>query len=216
MKKILYIFIIIFTLPILSENNLDAFGMSKEVAPRYKNIDITHISIFFNDYFNSNDENKKNIELDIINNTSKYSPPELFAYANDLFVNGRMDDAVFWFLFADLRGNYDLNRAVDVTVRSGYNKIKTQYGFKISRYMTRDIKSLKKIIFKVMDLDENTLYEYNHEWINLHSKNITNELYKIKFSHHHSKWSTLKKIATKIFSDKLKNKIKILNKIKNK
>jgi hypothetical protein len=215
MKNLIIILIMLFTLPILSKNDVGDFGMSKEFAPRYKNIDISHTSKFLKDYFYNKNINKDIIESEIKNNTSEYNTPELFAYANYLFINGRRDESVFWFLFADLRGNYDLNRAIDITIHSGYRKMRTQYGFKINSYMMRDINLLKKTIIEVIEFDEKTLYEYNHEWINLHSKNITNSLYTKKFSYNESKWIYFKKEALKTFKKNIEDKIKISNKIKN-
>lgn len=97
-----------------------------------------------------------------------YAPPVFYVLSYMLFVDGKKDEAAFWFYAGQLRARFDANRCADVTARGAVNILNMQFGESINRYTFRDREKLKALVPKVIEWDRKTPHNYDHTWINSH------------------------------------------------
>lgn len=98
----------------------------------------------------------------------KYAPPVMYVLSNQLFAQGKKDEAAFWFYAGQLRARCDANRCADITAREGVSVLNDQYGTPINQYMFQHIPELKELVPKVLEWDSKTPHNYDVRWINLH------------------------------------------------
>jgi len=103
--------------------------------------------------------------------SENYAPPVFFELSRVLFKEGNIDDAVFWYNAAKLRGDFDAARCADPTARSAISAIVTTMPDELRRAQFDDTKKLKNIVKKVVQWDKVTPYNYDYRWINLHGMN---------------------------------------------
>jgi hypothetical protein len=104
----------------------------------------------------------------VIKNPNKYLPLNLYEAADELFVAGRKDEAMFWYYTGQLRARYDANRTNDITAGSGVTLLNNRYGSSINKYAFTDIEKLKITIKKVVEFVENNEEKYNPSWLYYH------------------------------------------------
>lgn len=108
---------------------------------------------------------------EIIAVPQNYAPPVLYMLAYTLFSQDRKDEAMFWFYAGQLRARYDANRCADVSARSAVGALNDKIGPVINPYAFKDMAKLKETIYKVLDWEKTTPFNYDHRWINLHGLN---------------------------------------------
>jgi len=104
----------------------------------------------------------------MIKHSGNYAPPEFFALADLLYRRGDIDDALFWYNVARLRGGYDAALCTDVSARSAIPALIAQMPPDLIKKQYDDIPRVRSIIERVIKWDESTPYNYDHRWISLH------------------------------------------------
>ncbi|MBY0358054.1 MAG: ankyrin repeat domain-containing protein [Candidatus Obscuribacterales bacterium] len=112
-------------------------------------------------------EKARNIKL-VLQSPTKFSPGVLFALSAALSEHGDKDDAMFWFLVAELRAQYDAQRCADDSARPGALVLRRQFGESIYPYMRQNADKVESAIPKVLAWDTAHSYDYDYRWINLH------------------------------------------------
>jgi ankyrin repeat protein len=110
----------------------------------------------------------------IVKDSGSYEPPVLFALAGLFYRQGDIDNAIFWFNAARLRGSFDAVICTDISARSAISALVYQIPRDLIKKQFDDIPKLKSIISSVLKWDETTLYKYDHRWISLHGMNAIN------------------------------------------
>lgn len=94
-----------------------------------------------------------------------YPPPVLFAMSNLLYLQGRTDDALFWFNAARLRANFDTLRSADPGARWEVAEQMKMIPLALRRAQFDDLPKLRKIVAAVLKWDEDTPAAYDFHWI---------------------------------------------------
>jgi tetratricopeptide (TPR) repeat protein len=110
----------------------------------------------------------------IIKSPGNYMPPTLFALAELLYRQGDIDNAIFWFNAARLRGFFDASLCTDISARSAIPALVQQMPKELIKTQFDDIQKLKITIDRVLKWDEATPYNYDHRWISLHGMKAIN------------------------------------------
>jgi hypothetical protein len=110
----------------------------------------------------------------ITKNGGNYMPPTLFAVAEWFYRQGDINNAIFWFNAARLRGTFDATLCTDVSARSAIPALIQQMPRELIKKQFDDVTTLKEIIDRVLKWDEATPYNYDHRWINLHGMRAIN------------------------------------------
>lgn len=100
-----------------------------------------------------------------------YAPPVLFVLAKVLFAKGNLDDAIFWFNAARLRGDFDASRCADPSARSAIPALVNSIPVALRRAQFDNLDKLTAIVDRVVQWDKSTPYNYEYRWINLHGLN---------------------------------------------
>jgi hypothetical protein len=103
----------------------------------------------------------------VLAHSEHYMPPVLFAVSKVLFDEHKVNEAVFWFYAAALRGIYDTNRCMDESAKSAFFAV-ANIGHDTFQYAKAHPDLVKTTIPKVLAWNENTAYEYDYRWVNLH------------------------------------------------
>lgn len=98
-------------------------------------------------------------------NPGDYPPPVLFAMSNLLYLQGRTDDALFWFNAARLRANFDTLRSADQSARWEVAEQMKMIPLALRRAQFDDLPKLRKIVAAVLKWDEDTPAAYDFHWI---------------------------------------------------
>ena len=159
----------------------------------------------------SPDEKARTIKF-VLQSPTKYSPCVLFALSSAMSERGDKDDAVFWFLVADLRAHYDAQRCADDSARSGASALRQQFGESIYPYMRQNSNKLESAIPKVLVWDESHAYDYDHRWINLHGLKAFGEAKnQPELSLPKSEWPAIRTKVRSNFAQEYKNTVAVLN-----
>jgi hypothetical protein len=98
-----------------------------------------------------------------------YPPPVLFGLARVLYRRGDVDEAIFWFNAARLRGNFDAWRSTDIgSARATMVALSRQMPIELRKAQFTDLQKLRGIITKVIAWDETTPRNYDRRWIDFH------------------------------------------------
>ncbi len=98
-----------------------------------------------------------------------YPPPVFFALARVLYRRGDVDEAIFWFNAARLRGNFDAWRSTDVVAaRAAMIAMVKQMPIELRKAQFLDLQKLRMIVTKVITWDETTPRNYDRRWIDFH------------------------------------------------
>lgn len=157
------------------------------------------------------EEKARNIKL-VLQSPTKFSPCVLFALSAALSERGDKDDAIFWFLVADLRAHYDAQRCADDSARSGALVLRQQFGESIYPYMRQNSNKLESAIPKVLLWDESHAYDYDHRWINLHGlKAFGDAKNQPELSLPKSEWPAIRSKVRSNFQNEYNNTVAALN-----
>ena len=99
-------------------------------------------------------------------------PPVFMKLADYLYEKGNPEEAYFWFCLGRMRARYDAARCADATARGGVAILIDGVNREMRRYVTR-MKSDDILPFgkRLLKLDAETPYNYDHRWLNLHGMN---------------------------------------------
>jgi hypothetical protein len=98
-----------------------------------------------------------------------YPPPAFFALARVLYRRGDVDEGIFWFNAARLRGIFDAWRSTDVvTARATMTAMVRQMPIELRKAQFADLQKLRGIVAKVIAWDETTPRNYDRRWIDFH------------------------------------------------
>lgn len=111
------------------------------------------------------DEGDMNVIKDVMNDPNKFVPPVLMAYAEQVFVAGHPDVAMFWYYTAQLRARSDANKSLDKSVHQGVTTLGIRYGTKIGSYAEQHLDQLEMVMQKVLSWDEQSERNYNPKWV---------------------------------------------------
>ncbi|MBY0356891.1 MAG: hypothetical protein K2W82_02735 [Candidatus Obscuribacterales bacterium] len=141
-----------------------------ELAPQgeYAKIDVSLAQQSMQELTQSNEKVKAKRIAEILAAPDKYAPPVFYVLSNQLFDQGKKDEAAFWFYAGQLRARCDANRCADVTAREGVAVLNQEYGTGINQYMFQHVAALKELVPKVVEWDSKTPHNYDVRWINLH------------------------------------------------
>ena len=121
---------------------------------------------------NENIAIRDNAIATIIRNPELYNPTVFYKLSENLFQQGKKEDALFWFYAGQLRARYDANRCADETARSAVSVLNENYGPSINKYAFENLDKFEKIIANVIEFDKNTKHLYDQRWINLHGMGV--------------------------------------------
>lgn len=141
-----------------------------DLAPvgEYAKIDVKLAEQSMHDLQKGTSEEKEKRIQAVINSPSKYIPVIFYVLSNQLFAQGKKDEAAFWFYAGQLRARYDANRCADVSAREAVAVLNQQYGRPINQYTFQHVDMLEILIPKVVEWDRLTPHDYDQRWINLH------------------------------------------------
>lgn len=127
--------------------------------------------------FSGSDEKAKDALLERIKaRPGDFASPVFFLVAQRLAALRDPEGASFWFWFGMLRASYDAARCADATARSGVYVLANSTKPEIRRHFTQmPAESLVRFSQKVLQLDADTPYNYDHRWICLHGMEALTE-----------------------------------------
>ncbi len=105
---------------------------------------------------------------DITSTPNKYSPPVVFVLAHVLSQKNKMDEASYWYYFAQLRGRIDAKLCTDKTAGQAISVLVSQIGPPINEYSFSDIERLKGTFDDVIAFLRTNEADYDRRWIALH------------------------------------------------
>jgi len=151
-------------------------GKTVEVAPtgEFSSIDTKPTIAIMNKLHSTLAHENDSLVEQIKRNPGDYMPPALFALADLLYRQGDIDNAIFWFNAARVRGLFDAALCTDVSARSAIPAIVQQIPRDLIKRQFDDIPKLKNTIDRVLKWDEATPYNYDHRWISLHGMRAIN------------------------------------------
>lgn len=101
----------------------------------------------------------------VLENPNDYEPPVLMAYADQVFMAGQPEVAMFWYYTAQLRARSDANKSLDSSVQDGVTKLSSTYGKSIGQYALANLDKLQKVMDKVIEWDKTSERNYNPKWV---------------------------------------------------
>lgn len=115
------------------------------------------------------DTNKNTLVEKIKKNPGSYAPPVFMGMAQHLHEKKDAEGAYFWFAFGRMRGRYDAARCADKSARQGIDVMVMNVDPDLRKYPFR-IKpdEIVPLANKILKLDKETPYNYDHRWLNLH------------------------------------------------
>ncbi len=166
MKKPILLFLL--TLGLLTICNaqtetieVEAKGIFSEIEVDKHNETITFIQ-------SEDKKQKKKTLKTVLKNPNDFNPPVLYALSQELFLQGDIDNATFWFYVAQLRARYDANLCMDNSAKQAVSVLNNVYGPDINKSAFQDINKLEKTVNKVVEFVRENNENYDHRWINLH------------------------------------------------
>ncbi len=111
----------------------------------------------------------KNGDKDTINTVlmhpNDFTPPVLFALADQLMNINEPFAAMFWYYTAQLRARSDANKSLDPTVQPSLTKLNSFYGHAVGKYASTHIPELKQAMSKVLEYDSIAVRSYDPRWV---------------------------------------------------
>jgi len=106
---------------------------------------------------------------EVVNNSSAYMPPVLYALANALSED-YAEEAIFWYHVGRMRAVYDALRCRDKSAQAGLLYLRTRIGAELARSQFYRRERLVGIVQKAIDWDAKSPPNYDHRWIALYGK----------------------------------------------
>ena len=192
-------------------------GRQVEVKPQgeYATIDTAGIIRDATVFAKGSDAEKDALVKTITKHPGNYAPPIFMLMARHLFQKNDAEDAFFWFSFGRMRGRYDAARCADVSAREGVDlmvmNLDQEYPDLMNYPARMKPDELVPFARKVVKLDSETPYNYDHRWLNLHGMGaFTGD--KQALSLPQTEWPDLLK---KIRDDYLKGAEEVAEKLRN-
>ncbi|WP_345992398.1 hypothetical protein [Sulfurimonas sp. HSL-1716] len=113
-------------------------------------------------------EQKNSAIEEIKNHSDKYAPAVFFPVARELFKQGKMDEALFWFHAGRIRTIFDIKRCTDPTVKGAVVILSRNLPSEFYKKQAQNPDLTEKMIFKAINWDKATPYNYDPRWIALH------------------------------------------------
>ncbi|HKB57140.1 MAG TPA: hypothetical protein VKC51_06080 [Lacunisphaera sp.] len=102
-------------------------------------------------------------------NPGDYAPPVFMLMARRLYEKKDPEGAYLWFCFGRMRGRYDAARCADVSAREGISVMIMNVDPELRKYpMKMKPDDIVPFARKVVKLDSDTPFNYDHRWLNLH------------------------------------------------
>lgn len=153
-------------------NNTDDIPGTRhyQIVPegRFASIDVELMNRSIDTFRRGNNSEKAALIENIRAHSDRYAPPVFFFMAEELYRNGRKEEAVFWRHAGHIRGTFDKERCQDKTAHSYLSMLLGLTGRDIVQYCISDIPLLERVVPKAIAWDKKTPYNYDHRWINLH------------------------------------------------
>lgn len=144
----------------------------------------------------------------IFNNINKYNPTVLYLFAQALFAEGEQQNAVDWYLFAQLNTMYDIKRCTDSSVNDAFLILESRNRPVFEKYIKEHKDEYKTSIEKVINLFSRTTQNYDYRWINLQGMDCMiasmedankKEEAKIELTKPKDSWPTIKETVISYF-----------------
>lgn len=107
----------------------------------------------------------------VFNNINKYNPPVLYMFAQALFAEGEKQNAIDWYLFAQLNTMYDIKRCTDNSVNDAFSILESLNRPVFEEYIKKHKDEYITSLEKVINLFSKTTQNYDYRWINLRGMN---------------------------------------------
>ena len=104
----------------------------------------------------------------VLTDPNGFEPPVLFALAQQLFDQGEIEPALFWFYTAQLRARSDANKSLDPTTQAGITELTRKYCETINRYAHSHPHEVSKAVRMALEWDKQTKRYYNVYWVALY------------------------------------------------
>ena len=104
----------------------------------------------------------------VLTDPNVYTPPVLFALAHQLYQQGEITPALFWFYTAQLRARSDANKSLDPTTQAGITELTRKYCETINRYAHSHPHEVSKAVRMALEWDKQTKRYYNVYWVALY------------------------------------------------
>lgn len=104
----------------------------------------------------------------VLTDPNVYTPPVLFALAHQLYQQGEITPALFWFYTAQLRARSDANKSLDPTTQAGVTELTRKYCDAINRYAHTHPHEVSKAVRMALEWDKQTKRYYNVYWVALY------------------------------------------------
>ena len=106
----------------------------------------------------------------VLTDPNGFEPPVLFALAQQLFDQGEIEPALFWFYTAQLRARSDANKSLDPTTQQGVTELSGQFARDVNRYALGHLDELATTVQHVLVWDRQTTRYYDPRWVALHGQ----------------------------------------------
>ena len=107
---------------------------------------------------------------EVLTDPNAYTPPVLFALAHQLYQQGEITPALFWYYTAQLRARSDANKSLDPTTQQGVTELSNQFAKDINRYALGHLDELTITVEHVLTWDRQTKRYYDPRWVALHGQ----------------------------------------------
>ena len=199
---------------IVAQTQARPVGRQVEVKPQseYAKIDTSGTIRDMTILAKGSDSEKDALVKKINKNPGDYAPPVFMLMARRLYEKRDAEGAYFWFCFGRMRGRYDAARCADVSARDGIAVMVRNVEPELRKYPTKmKPDDIVPFAMKVVKLDRDTPFNYDHHWLNLHGMGVfTGD--KQEFSLPESQWPDLLK---KVRDDFLKGAEEMAVQLKN-
>ena len=105
---------------------------------------------------------------EVLTDPNAYTPPVLFALAHQLYQQGEITPALFWYYTAQLRARSDANKSLDPTTQAGVTELTRKYCDAINRYAHTHPHEVSKAVRMALEWDKQTKRYYNVYWVALY------------------------------------------------
>ena len=107
---------------------------------------------------------------EVLTDPNAYTPPVLLALAHQLYQQGEITPALFWYYTAQLRARSDANKSLDPTTQQGVTELSGQFARDVNRYALGHLDELTITVQHVLEWDRQTTRYYDPRWVALHGK----------------------------------------------
>ena len=112
---------------------------------------------------------------EVLTDPNAYTPPVLFALAHQLYQQGEITPALFWYYTAQLRARSDANKSLDPTTQQGVTELSGQFARDVNRYALGHLDELATTVQHVLEWDRQTTRYYDPRWVVLHGQDAYNK-----------------------------------------